>query len=83
MTDWIKLSMTSNYEDVTVTKTSSGWEVSSKAGTDTLAGIERLEFADKNIALDIDGNAGAVAKLLGAFLGAEGVQDHGVCHNWI
>ena len=63
-----------NYEDVTVTKTSSGWEIISKSGTDTLAGIERLEFADKNIALDIDGNAGAVAKLLGAFLGAEGVK---------
>ena len=63
-----------NYEGVTVTKTSSGWEISSEAGTDTLEGVERLEFADKKLALDIDGNAGAVAKLLGAFLGAEGVQ---------
>ena len=63
-----------NYEGVTVTKTSSGWEISSEAGTDTLEGVERLEFSDKKLALDIDGNAGAVAKLLGAFLGAEGVQ---------
>jgi len=63
-----------NYGGVTVTKTSSGWEISSEAGTDTLEGVERLEFVDKKIALDIDGNAGSVAKLLGAFLGAEGVQ---------
>ena len=63
-----------NYEGVTVTKTSSGWEISSEAGTDILKGVERLEFADKKLALDIDGNAGSVAKLLGAFLGAEGVQ---------
>ena len=40
----------------------------------SLQEIERVEFVDKKIALDIDGNAGAVAKLLGAFLGAEGVQ---------
>ena len=63
-----------DYESVTVTKTSTAWEINSEAGTDTLEGIERLEFGDKKLALDIDGNAGAVAKLLGAFLGAEGVQ---------
>lgn len=40
----------------------------------SLQEIERVEFVDKKIALDIDGNAGSVAKLLGAFLGAEGVQ---------
>ena len=47
-----------------------GWSFNSE----TLKNVERVEFVDKKIALDIDGNAGAVAKLLGAFLGAEGVQ---------
>jgi hypothetical protein len=38
-------------------------------GNDTLSGIERLQFADNNVALDLDGNAGMVAKLLGVTFG--------------
>jgi Ca2+-binding RTX toxin-like protein len=41
---------------------------------DTLANIERIKFSDKNLAIDLDGNAGTVAKILGAFLGAPGVK---------
>lgn len=41
---------------------------------DTLKYIERFEFSDKKLAMDLDGNAGSIAKLLGAFLGAEGVR---------
>ena len=41
---------------------------------DTLKKIERFEFNDKKLAMDLDGNAGSIAKLLGAFLGAEGVR---------
>ncbi len=43
-------------------------------GTDTLISIERLKYSDVNVALDLDGNAGTVAKILGAFLGAPGVK---------
>lgn len=38
-------------------------------GNDTLSGIERLRFADKSLALDTAGNAGTVAKILGAVFG--------------
>ena len=41
---------------------------------DDLKNIERVEFADAKLALDIDGNAGTTAKILGAFLGASGIQ---------
>jgi len=37
--------------------------------TDTLTNIERLLFSDFNLALDLGGNAGTVAKVLGAVLG--------------
>ena len=37
---------------------------------DRLNGIERLVFANVNLAFDIDGNAGIAASVLGAFLGA-------------
>jgi hypothetical protein len=37
--------------------------------------IERLQFTDKSIALDLDGNAGITAKVLGAVLGAASVQN--------
>jgi hypothetical protein len=38
-------------------------------GADTLLGVERLRFADGGVALDLDGHAGSVAKLLGALFG--------------
>ena len=36
--------------------------------------IERINFSDSKLALDINGNAGTTAKILGAFLGASGIQ---------
>ena len=42
---------------------------------DELISFERLKFTDTNIAIDLDGNAGKTAKLLGAVLGAEGVSN--------
>ncbi|MCY4263870.1 MAG: M12 family metallo-peptidase [Gammaproteobacteria bacterium] len=42
-------------------------------GTDILRGVERLVFSDISIAYDMDGHAGVTAKVLGAFLGAEGL----------
>ena len=47
---------------------------SSADGTDTLTAVERLQFADVNVALDLDGNAGTVAKILGAVFGAWSVS---------
>ena len=44
-------------------------------GLDSLFNIERIEFSDTNLALDIDGNAGAAAKLLGVTFGAESVEN--------
>ncbi|MBG9389805.1 trypsin-like serine peptidase [Caenimonas aquaedulcis] len=38
-------------------------------GTDRLASIERLQFTDGNLAFDLSGNAGVVARILGAVFG--------------
>ena len=40
------------------------------SGTDTLTSVERLWFDDTRTALDLDGNAGLVAEVLGAVFGA-------------
>ena len=57
------------------------WRVTDKRaggeGADQLQGIERLEFTDLKLALDLDGHAGQVAQLLGAVFGAASVQDAG------
>lgn len=44
-------------------------------GLDQLANIERLSFSDTNVALDLDGNAGQVAKTIGAVFGASTVSN--------
>jgi len=44
-------------------------------GTDSLTGIERLKFTDKTIAIDLDGNAGITAKVIGAVLGSSSVKN--------
>jgi serralysin len=38
-------------------------------GSDLLTGVERLKFSDKTIAIDLDGNAGITAKIIGAVFG--------------
>jgi Ca2+-binding RTX toxin-like protein/methionine-rich copper-binding protein CopC len=38
-------------------------------GIDTLTNVERLQFTDRSFALDLDGNAGITAKIIGAVLG--------------
>ncbi|MBG9388609.1 hypothetical protein [Caenimonas aquaedulcis] len=53
----------------TLAKTDTGFTVTDKnpeEGIDTLLDVERLHFIDKNVALDLSGNAGMVAKILGA-----------------
>lgn len=59
-----------NRANYTLAKASSGWTVSSASdGVDTLSNIERVKFAETSIALDISGNAGTTAKILGAVFG--------------
>jgi len=61
--------------DYTVTKSTTGFSVANKFITaqafqsDSLTSIERLEFADAKLALDLSGNAGTAAKILGAVFG--------------
>lgn len=62
-----------------LTETQTGWTVNVPANggqTDTVTNVERLVFNDsQGIALDLDGNAGQVAKLIGAVFGAELVSN--------
>jgi Ca2+-binding RTX toxin-like protein len=44
-------------------------------GIDTLSFVERLQFIDKSFALDLDGNAGNAAKIIGAVLGKTSLKD--------
>ena len=46
-------------------------------GMDSLVNIERLQFTDKGFALDLDGNAGTAAKIIGAVLGKTALKDSG------
>ena len=43
------------------------------SGTVSLTNVERLTFSDQKLALDLNGNAGSVAKILGAVFGAAAV----------
>ena len=47
-------------------------------GSDTLKNIERIHFADTSVALDLDGNAGTVAKTLALTFGAGMLQDKAI-----
>lgn len=61
--------------ELTLTHGTDSWSVRRTAlDTDTLTRIERLDFADHHLALDLDGNAGTVAKLLGAVFGRDAVH---------
>ena len=52
------------------------WTVTTASeGVDSLIGVERLKFSNANVALDLSGNAGNVAKILGAVFGAPSVAN--------
>jgi len=62
----------------TVNKSGNSYIVSEPTGsdgTDYLTNIERLKFKDKFIAIDLDGNAGTTAKILGAVFGKESLSN--------
>ena len=66
------ISISSNKEDSSAVT----WEITlSNGDKDTLVNVERLSFNDSRVALDLDGHAGNTAKLLGAFLGSDGVAN--------
>jgi Ca2+-binding RTX toxin-like protein len=61
-------------------KSESGFQVDGTAageGTDSVTNVERLEFTDGKVALDLSGNAGEVAKILGAVFGRDFVSNQG------
>ena len=61
-----------------LTSSSTGWQVralSGDEGPDTINSVERLAFSDRNVALDMAGNAGTAAKLIGTLLGPARVKD--------
>jgi hypothetical protein len=63
----------SNY---TLSAQNGGWAISDAAGDqDSLTGVERLHFSDSSLALDLGGNAGSVARVLGAVFGAQAVSN--------
>jgi Ca2+-binding RTX toxin-like protein len=48
-------------------------DMSGGEGVDTLVNVERLRFSDVNVAMDLQGHAGMVAKILGAVFGSASV----------
>jgi len=65
-------------EQYTVKKSGNRYIVSESTGsdgTDYLTNIERLKFKNKSLAIDIDGNAGTTAKILGAVFGKESLSN--------
>jgi hypothetical protein len=61
----------------TLTRSGSSYGLNAKDGSSgyTLNGVERLQFAGSSLALDLDGNAGKAAKILGAVFGVESLSN--------
>ena len=51
------------------------YNVKSDDVSDILVNVERLVFSDRSIAIDLNGNAGTTAKILGAVFGKESVSN--------
>jgi hypothetical protein len=64
---------TGNRSAYTITETAASSLVVTSAaeGVDTLQSIERLQFADKGVAFDLDGAAGNTARMIGAAFGSQ------------
>jgi hypothetical protein len=65
-------------ERYSINKTGNRYVVSEPTGsddTDYLINIERLQFSNTKVALDMTGNAGEAARLIGALLGPSYVKD--------
>jgi methionine-rich copper-binding protein CopC len=69
---------TGNLSNYILSKSGSTFTVQARTGsdgTDTLTSIERLQFANTKVAIDLDGNAGTTVKILGAIFGAASVSN--------
>ncbi|MBE2202671.1 MAG: hypothetical protein IAE79_28930 [Anaerolinea sp.] len=67
-----------NLANYTLTKGAGGYTVRDNSvtdGTDTLTNVERLQFANAKLAIDLEGNAGTTAKILAAVFGAPSVAN--------
>jgi hypothetical protein len=63
--------------DFTLKRTADGWQLADTRGhegTDTLVDVERLQFNDSRVALDLDGHAGTVVRLIGALFGKQALD---------
>jgi hypothetical protein len=63
--------------DYQLTRADGGWNVADRSGrdgTDHLDGVERLRFSDGAVALDVDGDAGTVARLIASLFGPSQVE---------
>lgn len=58
----------------TLARQGAGWKVADSVagrdGSDSLSNVERLQFSDLALALDLDGAAGVAARLMGVLVGA-------------
>jgi uncharacterized protein (UPF0548 family) len=73
------MKQTSTISSNQLTKLSDGsWQVQNKitpSNTDNLVNVERVEFSDMSVALDVSGPAGQVAKILGSVFGQSYVSN--------
>ena len=68
-----------NLENYTLSKSGNVFVVTDNignGGVDVLTSIERLYFNNAKVALDLNGNAGDVVKIVGAVFGAAALKDH-------
>jgi hypothetical protein len=62
--------MSGTRAQTTLTTTEGGITATGPGGTDTLVGIERVEFSDRGVAFDTLGSAGSAARIIGAAFGS-------------
>jgi hypothetical protein len=63
------LVFSANKASFSITQSGSNWIVTNGVETDTITNVERLQFSDVKHALDMNGNAGMVAKLIATMWG--------------
>jgi serralysin len=66
------------YANYSINKTGNNFTVTANNGTegsDVVINMERLQFADTQLALDLDGHAGTTGKILGAVFGVASVSN--------
>ena len=69
------LSKSSSYKYINNGATWTVTNSTTEVGTDNLTNIEIIQFTDLSIALDLNGNAGTTAKILGAVFGKESLNN--------